>query len=406
MASEKRKSGSVHCTAGTAARRDAVFAVARWLAGGVFAEATLPDGGENRAFVQDLVYTVVRRRRSLEWILSKFLSRWPKGELEALLLVGAAQIFFMDGVPDYAACHETVEAAKLSGAKRNLAPVVNGVLRNLLRRKAETLSALALQPLAVRESYPDFLIARWEARLGADVAERLAKWHNLSADTFLAFADGRCEVLPHGKNVRDVDGYESGAFIVQNPAARLAIDLMQLDAFPEGGCVLDFCAAPGGKTIQTAWRTHGSCRIVAQEVNPKRRRRLCENIARTGVAVEVVDSVPADALFDRVLADVPCSNTGVIRKRPDARWRWDRPEFMQQLGEVQTQILSAAARHVKPGGILVYSTCSNEYEENAGRVKKFLLSAAGTGFEILEIAESLPVITGHDGAFAVSLIRK
>ena len=158
-----------------------------------------------------------------------------------------------------------------------------------------------------------------------------------------------------------------------------------------------------GKTVQIAWRLGGG-RLVAQEVNPKRLRRLQTNLARMKLGwVEAVQALPADAgLFDRVLVDAPCSNTGVLRRRPDARWRWDA-EHLAQLTGLQAEILESAAAHVAPGGLLVYSTCSNEPEENADQVAKFL--AAHPEFSEVARRESLPFETGHDGAFACALRR-
>ena len=166
--------------------------------------------------------------------------------------------------------------------------------------------------------------------------------------------------------------------------------------------MLDFCAAPGGKTVQIAWRM-GNGRIVAQEVNPKRLARLKENLARMKLDnVSAVQKVDSGALFDRVLVDAPCSNTGVIRRRPDARWRWDA-DHLAQLVALQKEILEAAAAHVKPGGRLVYSTCSNEPEENAEQVAAFL--AAHPDFTEVGRYESVPFETGHDGAFACAFVR-
>ena len=176
--------------------------------------------------------------------------------------------------------------------------------------------------------------------------------------------------------------------------------------------VLDFCAAPGGKTVQIAWRMgegraparpQRDSRIVAQEVNPKRLARLKENLARMHLdSVTAVQKVEDGALFDRVLVDAPCSNTGVIRRRPDARWRWNA-DHLAQLVALQREILEAAAAHVKPGGRLVYSTCSNEPEENAEQVAAFL--AAHPDFKEVGRYESVPFETGHDGAFACALER-
>ncbi len=380
-------------------RRTAAFVVQRWLATHDFPNEMLPQAGEDRAFVQDLVYTVVRRFRALRSVLGELMKRWPKGELEALVLVGAAQVLYMPDVPDFAAVNETVAAAKMSGRDKRLDRVVNGVLRNLIRRREEFQAKLAAAPLAERESYPNALVRRWTARFGAANAEALAKWHNQPAETWLAYPD-RFEKLARGRKVADVAGFADGAFLVQDPATAGAIEL--LDVKP-GLSALDFCAAPGGKTVQIAWRLGGG-RLVAQEVNPKRLRRLQTNLARMKLGwVEAVQALPADAgLFDRVLVDAPCSNTGVLRRRPDARWRWDA-EHLTQLTGLQAEILESAAAHVAPGGLLVYSTCSNEPEENADQVAKFL--AAHPEFSEVARRESLPFETGHDGAFACALRR-
>ena len=379
-------------------RRTASFIVTRWLATHDFPNEMLPQSGEDRAFVQDLVYTVVRRFRALRSVLGELLKTWPKGELEALVLVGAAQILYMPDVPDFAAVNETVAAAKMSGRDKRLDRVVNGVLRNLVRRRAEFEAKLAAAPLAERESFPNALVRRWTERFGADRAEELAKWHNLPAETWLAYPD-RFEKLPRGRKVAEVEGFADGAFIVQDPATAGAIEL--LDVKP-GLSVLDFCAAPGGKTVQIAWRLGGG-RLVAQEVNPKRLRRLQANLKRLKLDwVEAVQDIPEGGAFDRVLVDAPCSNTGVLRRRPDARWRWDA-EHLAQLTGLQAQILAAAAARVAPGGLLVYSTCSNEPEENADQVAAFL--AAHPDFREVGRKESLPFETGHDGAFACALVR-
>ena len=407
-------------------RRTAAFAVCRWRATHEFSNELLPAACADRAFVQDLVYTVVRRYRPLRSILGELMKTWPKGELEALVLVGAAQILYMPDVPDFAAVNETVSAAKASGRDKRLDRVVNGVLRNLLRRRDEFEKKLAAAPLAERESYPNALVARWVARYGEANAEALAKWHNQPAETWLAFKDIKVfndfkvlndlndtkdlndlngfVRLPRGRKVTEVEGFAEGAFVVQDPATAESVAL--LDIAP-GQSVLDFCAAPGGKTAQIAWRLNGTGRLVAQEVNPKRLVRLKENQARLRLdSVEVTQSVASiggRTVFDRVLVDAPCSNTGVLRRRPDARWRWS-VDHLKQLVGLQAQILDAAAAHVAPGGRLVYSTCSNEPEENGEQVAAFL--ARHEDFTEVERRESVPFETGHDGAFACAMERR
>ena len=383
-------------------RRTAAFAVARWLATKDFPATLLPEGPD-RAFVQDLVYTVIRRLRPLRTVLGALVAKWPKGELEALLYVGAAQVLYMDEVPDFAAVNETVEAAKLCNNK-SIAKVVNGVLRNLIRRRAEFEAQIAAAPLEERESFPTELVKRWAVRFGAENAAKLCAWHNEPAKTFLARKDGSFVELERGKKVTDVPGYAEGEFIVQDPGTALAVELM--DAKP-GDVILDACAAPGGKTIQLAWR---GAKVTACEVNPKRRRKLEENLRRSRleVEVEVIEDFrcqpqPLTSTYFKVLVDAPCSNTGVLRRRPDARWNWS-VEKLESLVKLQAEILDQVAPLVAPGGTLVYSTCSNEPEENDEQVKAFL--SRHSDFTLDTTRESVPFESGHDGAFAARLIRK
>ena len=381
------------------ARRAAAFAVARWLATREFPAEILPDGPD-RAFVQDVVYTVIRRLRPLRRILGDFVRQWPKGEMEALLYVGAAQLLYMDDVPDFAAVNETVDAAKAC-ANPSVARVVNGVLRNVVRRRGEIILGTEL------ETFPNALVRRWTARYGAEGAERLAAWHNAPAATYLARRDGSFTQLERGVRVTDVAGFAEGEFIVQDPGTALAVELI---APQPGERVLDACAAPGGKTAQLAWR---GAEVTACEVNPRRRARLVENLRRLKLDVEVVsqlDQPPpaphaphaAHSPFPKVLVDAPCSNTGVLRRRPDARWNWSEAK-LAELVRLQAEILDAASRRVAPGGVLVYSTCSNEPEENAAQVEAFLLRHPD--FSLRESRESVPTETGHDGAFAAALAR-
>jgi len=376
-------------------RRAAAFIVAKWILTKDFPATLLPDGPD-RSFVQDVVYTTIRRFRPLRRVLGELVKKWPKGEMEALLYVGAAQILYMPDVPDFAAVHETVEAAK-ECENRNIAKVVNGVLRNLIRRREEFEKMIAAAPVEERESFPSGLFRRWLNRFGAEGAEALAKWHNEPAETYLAYPD-RFEKLERGKKVTEVEGFDTGAFIVQDPGTALAVEALGVQP---GESVLDACAAPGGKTIQLAWR---GAKVTACEVNPKRRRKLEENLRRVGVEVPVISSLDDPALrpgsFAKVLVDAPCSNTGVLRRRPDARWNWSE-EKLSALVKLQAEILDKAAGLVAPGGRLVYSTCSNEPEENQAQVKAFL--TRHREFSLSDMRESVPFQSDCDGAFAAAL---
>ena len=371
--------------------------MAKWLATGEFASSLLPDCPD-RAFVQDVVYTVMRRLRPLRRILGGFLAKWPKGELEALLYVGAAQILYMPDVPDFAAVNETVEAAKSCEGK-SIPKVVNGVLRNLLRKRGEVDLGTELG------TFPRAIADRWTARYGKEAAEKLAAWHNQPAETFLAYKDGRFQALERGRKVAEVPGYAEGDFVVQDPGTAVSISLLDPKA---GERVLDACAAPGGKTAQIAWR---GASVTACEVNPRRRARLAENLKRLGVAAEVASSFEEVSrrcasegfLFDKILVDAPCSNTGVFRRRPDARWNWNVAK-LKSLVALQAEILDAALPMLAPGGTLVYSTCSNEPEENGDQAAACL--ARHKELSMVASKEALPHECGHDGVFAAAFKRK
>ncbi len=376
-------------------RRTASFIFARWLVTRDYPAGLLPEGSE-RAFIQDLVYTAIRRFRPLGSILRMLVKKWPKGEMEALLYIGAAQILYMPDVPDFAAVNETVEAAK-ECPNPSIAKTVNAVLRNLIRRREEFDAYLLNACVDERESMPSNLYRRWVKRFGAEDAQKLAQWHNEPSETFLAYPDGRYEKLERGKRVDNIDGFQRGEFIVQDPATRLAVDLMNAQS---GETVLDACAAPGGKTIQLAWR---SAKVCACEINPRRRKKLISNLDRTNLKdkVEVIGSFENETrLFNKVLVDAPCSNTGVLRRKPDARWNWSE-EKLNALISLQKEILDKASRLVKPGGTLVYSTCSNEEEENGLQIADFL--SQHKEFTLVESRESLPFESGYDGAFAAAL---
>ena len=382
-------------------RRTAAFIIARWLITKEFPSNLLPQDAD-RAFVQDLVYTTIRRLRALRFILGDYVKTWPKGELEALLYVGAAQILYMPSVPDFAAVNETVEAAK-HAANPSIARVTNAVLRNLLRHREEVESKLAAAAPETRESFPSALARRWVARYGQENAARLMALFNEPAETYLARRPTATdsepfEKVPRGTRIEDLPGYAEGMFIVQDPATAGAVELMQV---VPGESVLDACAAPGGKTVQLFWR---GAHVTACEVNPARRSRLTANLVRVGAGdVKVVPVLEGLGDFDKVLVDAPCSNTGVLRRRPDARWNWSQDK-LAALVKLQATILDRAAAFVVPGGRLVYSTCSLEPEENEKQVADFL--ARHPGFALVEEIASNPLETGHDGAFAAALARR
>ncbi len=194
-------------------------------------------------------------------------------------------------------------------------------------------------------------------------------------------------------------GFAEGAFYIQDPSTLLAVDM--LNPRP-GEAVLDLCAAPGGKTTAIAAHMKNDGRVVATDIREDRLKQLRENCKRLGADCVEVMPLGTDVRekFDRVLADVPCSNTGVMRRRVDLRWRL-QPRDLQATTKIQREILRQAARNVKPGGLLVYSTCSLEPEENEQMVKAFLERNRAFGLEAERAL--LPWRDGVDGAYVAAL---
>lgn len=395
------------------ARRDAIFALALWMARGDHPTRALAEG-PGRAFALELVGAALRHKASLEWALGRCVKRMPQGELRAALLVGAAQLLVLR-VPDHAAISETVQAAKPIG--KGAAGFVNAVLRRLQRGREAFAAELARQPAPVRLNLPRPLWERWRGQFGEAraraVAEALAAPPRTALRPLPPFGppagcaphpdDPAFFLVPNGVRVEALEGFAEGRFVVQDPATRHALDL--LDVRP-GQRVLDACAAPGGKTAQIAARLAPwpvGTRLVANEPDPARAETLRDTLRRCGFLGRVeVSGRPAqelDGVFDRILLDVPCSNTGVFGRRPDARWAWT-PRRLARAAALQRAILGACARLLAPGGILVYSTCSVEPEEDGLQVRDFL--AANPGFALLDSRLTLPTPT-HDGSFAAAL---
>jgi 16S rRNA (cytosine967-C5)-methyltransferase len=313
---------------------------------------------------------------------------------------------------------------------------VNALLRGYARQKEATRQALrALQDAepALGYSHPAWLVERWSRRWDVARTRQLLQWNNTPAITYARLntlrADatqlleqwrnegvdydfGRWDWLPENlafplrahPPLAGLPSFQRGWFYVQDPSTLLAAQTL---APQPGEAVLDFCAAPGGKTTFIAQQMRDQGRLVAHDTAPDRLKLLQENCARLGIrCVELAERLqrPAPAsqcsCFDRVLVDAPCSNTGVMRRRADLRWRL-RPEAIARLPATQSALLERAAQWVKTGGVLVYSTCSLEPEENRQVVDAFL--AAHPGWQLECDRELLPFVEGVDGAYVARL---
>jgi len=329
--------------------------------------------------------------------------------------LGLYQLFRLQ-TPEHAAIYETVEMA----GRRNRG-LINGVLRDAVRRRIELSEQSDSQDLSVRQSHPEFLIDRWRRNFGAEATATLCEWNNrpariyarinslkISNEEFLArYAGAESSAgQPNFARLANVptEALASGHCYVQDPSTAAACTL--LDPQP-GDRVLDACAAPGGKTSHIAELMKNEGAIVACDRDERRIGTLRDNLNRLGVGIAECqhhdwlkgDSGPG-AQFDRILIDAPCSNTGVMRRRVDVRWRLTAEDF-SRMPQQQLRIVRATIPLLKPGGTVVYSTCSIEPEENEQVVAQALKD-----FPFLRLIEErsvLPFRDGFDGAYAAKL---
>ena len=334
----------------------------------------------DRGLVRMLAGTVLRRLGSLRHVLAGYLAQgFPKDapRAEAALLIGAAQILWLD-VPDHAAVDLSVRLVQADRRGAKYAGLVNAVLRRVTRDGKDDMQAAS--PAA---DTPEWLMTRWSARYGAETAAAIvaAQAHPPSLDlTVKADPEGWAarthgHVLPTGSVrtlapglVSRLPGYDEGAWWVQDAAAALPARLLGDIA---GRSVADLCAAPGGKTAQLAL---AGAQVTAVERSPARLVRLKTNLARLALNAEIVEADAADwqgGPFDAVLLDAPCLATGTIRRHPDIAWL-KRESDMAPLAELQRRLLDRAIELVKPGGVIVYCTCSLEPEEGEGQIEALL----------------------------------
>jgi 16S rRNA (cytosine967-C5)-methyltransferase len=387
----------------------------------------------DRSLCQELVYGLIRWESTLDWLIARKTSARPQaGVVQLLLRLGLYQIFWLERIPAHAAVHETVELARQLGCAAQTG-FLNAVLRGYLRQQEATLrqlEALKREDPALGYSHPAWPVERWQARWGAEKTAQLLEWNNSPPPTFarlnhlktdaamltklwqgegVGFAPRQWDwtgenlvfELQSHPSLAEWAGFQQGFFYVQDPSTLLAVK--ELNPQP-GENILDLCAAPGGKTTYIAQLMGNLGRVLAHDTQPARLRRLQENCARLGVTcVEATASDPAAAgPFDRILVDAPCSNTGVLRRRVDLRWRI-RAEELGRLSRAQGAMLRQAAAILKPGGRLVYSTCSLEPKENEEVTRAFLREQSE--FTMESQRQLLPFADQVDGAWVATFRR-
>jgi 16S rRNA (cytosine967-C5)-methyltransferase len=392
----------------------------------------------DRRLAHELAAGVLRQRTTLDAQLAPLVPRgWTSvaPDLQDILRLGAYQLTALERVPAHAAVDTSVSLAKASGGSR-AAGFVNAVLRRLTRSETQVEAGGARDAAALAREYshPLWLVRRWLEQFGTEGTEDLLGWNNTRPRLVIQPARGdlaalgvrlrasgvEVEPAPHDAGLMvsssrpaHLPGYSDGQFVVQNPAQAL---LGRFADLPGGAVVYDVCAAPGGKTIALG---RSARMVVAGDVNPARAGRLQENLARAGSGREHV--IVADGRrppvrpMNAVVLDVPCLGTGTFARHPDARWRV-MPEALESLVRLQAKLLDRSAAVVAPGGLLVYSTCSLEPEENRSQVERFLqghpeFRREATGAVPSDLLSPdgdlmvLPQRHGIDGAYAARLRR-
>lgn len=405
--------------------------------------------GPDKALLFEIVHGVMRWMGRIDWILNGFY----KGQFSKVvpniknaLRVALYQILFLDKIPDYAAVNEAVEfVKKLQGQK--YADIANGVLRSIIRSKEGIRYPNADEDLvAYLSSYfshPTWMVKRWLARYGREETEKLLIANNdkptltlrvnnlvTNKEEFKKLLDSvdlkhsDSKALPQFirmsslSNITNWEYFAKGYFSVQDESTGFPVVL--LDVKP-GLRVLDLCAAPGGKTGFIADLMENSGEIIALDRFESRLKILNKNLER--LHVSIVKTLAIDALeysdeigFDRVLIDAPCSGLGTLTKKPDLKWKKDLGDI-RKIVNIQQELLKKGAALLKSGGLLVYSTCTIEPEENTEIINKFL--SENNNFNLIDASTSIskeyvssdgfvqtyPHIHGFDGSFAAKLVK-
>lgn len=406
--------------------------------------------GPDKALLNEIVHGVIRWERRLDWILRGFY----KGEfskcipsLKNALRVALYQILFLNNIPDYAAVNEAVEFVKKIHGEKS-ADLVNAVLRNIIRTIKDSEIRYPdpqedeINFLGTYHSHPNWLVKRWLKRYGREFTENLMKNNNerpkltlrfnrllTDRDSFIKNLESaelkfrpskyleQFFVLLHLTNITDWSYFQQGYFSIQDESA--GIPCVLLDPKP-GETVLDLCAAPGGKSTFIAELMNDEGKILAVDKYSSRIALMKKNVER--LKIKSIEFLEADSEtleigpVDKVLLDAPCSGLGVLTKKPEIKWKKDS-EDIKRLTNIQSRLINNAARLVKVGGVLVYSTCTIEPEENYEIIKKFL--EEHPNFELVTFHENIhpdlidengcistfPNIHDMDGSFAAKLIR-
>lgn len=389
----------------------------------------------DKAFVKRTVEGTLERLIQIDYILDQF-SKVPVSRMKPLIRnlmrMSVYQLLFMDSIPDGAVCNEAVKLAGKRGFK-GLAGFVNGVLRNIARSKERIpypdRDKDEMGYFSVRYSMPEWLVEKWVLSYGQEktrcMLEALLKEYPVSVRFSQARKDAQEDVwiekmketgaevrkhpylpyayvLDHGAGIKNLPGYARGWFTVQDVSSMLVAEAAGIEKMDSsaGVLVVDVCAAPGGKSMHIAEKLSGKGKVIARDLSEYKVSLIRDNIRRMGyenIEAEVYDACKVDESLigraDVVLADLPCSGLGIIGKKRDIKYRITE-EGIEELVRLQRKILDVVWRYVKPGGVLIYSTCTVNPDENNGMVEWLLEHCP---FEIESLAPFLPQALREEG---------
>jgi 16S rRNA (cytosine967-C5)-methyltransferase len=384
-------------------------------------------GGESkiRAKVSSVLFTYYRNKLTVDYIIKHFAKGKIKRRISELLSVTTTQILYQTGIRPEISVDVAVNHTKKTAGK-NTAGFVNAVLRNIVRNKDNINNILKNAPESVKVNLPEFVLKRWNNFYSPEQIKNILStmrqpqnniFYRIIKNAEIEIIEGS-ELLEnkafeskfifykHGiaGEVINSDALKNGGIYIQDPATSLATSSIKFKGI---GKILDACSAPGGKTLMLS-ELYPESQVYAMDRSAKRLEKVKQNIERTGcdnVTVITSDVINADcekSSFDVVFLDVPCSNSGVLRKRPDALWRLNKAHILDII-DLQKRILNSAKRFVKSGGEFVYSTCSIEADENIYQIKNFL--EENEEFELEYKYQLLPDYD-NDGAFVSVMIKK
>jgi len=368
------------------------------------------------------LYTACLRNLILyRFTLSDFVAKKPSPEIEAVLLLALCEIDLQKNGAAPPIIDSWVGLSQKIGGKKS-SGFANAVLRKASLKLSEIRAEPSSIPIWILTSHPEWMVKRWIQKWGHLEAERIVRWNQETPAIYASGISNNPEeeglatsrwpdfyYLKRGFTASIHEGLATGRLTIRDPATRIAVQMLE-SGKPDR--VLDLCASPGGKSRALLSGKNSPTTLVAADL-PDRIQLLQENLAPWEACATVVEidlnhesSFPAEWAtgFDGVLLDSPCSNTGVLRRKPDTKYRL-RPEDLEQLPILQLKYLKIASRFTKPGGVLVYSTCSLEPEENRGVARAFLESPEGLAFEMTGAISALPSRSAHDGAAAYRFKR-